>query len=93
MGKIIRTKFTEHCKSRSFRKYIEDMHVSIAYKQTNSLQRFIRNWYLTQVSTYITTLYSTAMLLPEYTKKRSRQIRKSELELELVFPAVFIIII
>jgi len=43
MGKIIRTKFTEHCKSRSFRKYIEDMHVSIAYKQTNSLQRFIRN--------------------------------------------------
>jgi len=43
MGKIIKSFFMEHCNTQVFRKYIEDVHVSIAYKQPNRLQQFIRN--------------------------------------------------
>jgi hypothetical protein len=43
LGKIVKRFFTEQCNTHMFRKYIEDIHVSIAFKQPNSLQQFLKN--------------------------------------------------
>jgi hypothetical protein len=43
MGKIVRAFFLEHCNAPSFQKYIQEVQISIAYKQPNNLQRFLRN--------------------------------------------------
>ena len=43
MGKVVKSFFNEHCKSAKFSKYILDIHISVAYKQPNKLQKFIRN--------------------------------------------------
>ncbi len=43
MGKIVRSFFLEHCNAPNFQEYIQDIKISIAYKQPNNLQRFLRN--------------------------------------------------
>jgi len=43
MGKIVKDFFSEQCKSPKFLKYLEDIQLSIAYKQPNCLQQFIKN--------------------------------------------------
>ncbi len=43
MGNVVKQFFNKHCNSPRFTKYIEDIHISIAYKQPTRLQQFIKN--------------------------------------------------
>jgi len=43
MGKTVKYFFTKHCTTPKFSRFIDNIHVSIAYKQPNKLQRYIKN--------------------------------------------------